>query len=114
MKKTPYVELPLGAIIDVSNKVKGDMDIMSELEVDYHMNKRVKEESLTVAKLNSKLEQKMKEEMAVAQEERARHLARLQEELKVSAAKTDAIFEMLRSMQSHFAPVQQPYPYPAI
>ena len=114
MKKTPYVELPPGAIIDVSDEDEGDMDIMSELGVGYDRNKRVKEESLTVAELNSKLEQKMKEEMAAAQEESARHLARLQEELRASAAKTDAIFEMLRSMQSQSAPVQQPYPYPPL
>jgi hypothetical protein len=112
MKKTPYVELPPGAVIDVSDEDEGDMDIMSELGVEYDKNKRVKEEALTVAELNSKLEQKMKEEMAAAQEESARHLARLQEELRASAAKTDAIFEMLRSMQSHSAPAQHPYPYP--
>jgi hypothetical protein len=104
--------LPPGAIIDVSDEDEGDMDIMSELGVEYDKNKRVKEEALTVAELNSKLEQKMKEEMAAAEEKSARHLARLQEELRASAAKTDAIFEMLRSMQSHSAPVQQPYPYP--
>jgi hypothetical protein len=112
MKKTPYVELPPGAVIEISDEDEGDMDIMSELGVDYDKNKRVKEEALTVAELNSKLEQKMKEEMAAAQEESARHLARLQEELRASAAKTDAIFEMLRSMQSQSAPVQQAYPYP--
>jgi hypothetical protein len=112
MKKTPYVELPPGAIIEVSDEDEGDMDIMSELGVDYDKNKRVKEEALTVAELNSKLEQKMKEEMAAAQEESARHLARLQEELRASAAKTYSIFEMLRSMQSQSAHVQQPYPYP--
>jgi hypothetical protein len=112
MKKTPYVELPPGAVIEVSDEDEGDMDIMSELGVDYDKNKRVKEEALTVAELNSKLEQKMKEEMAAAQEESARHLARLQEELRASAAKTNAIFEMLRSMQSQSAPVQQAYPYP--
>jgi hypothetical protein len=112
MKKTPYVELPPRAVIEVSDEDEGDMDIMSELGVDYDKNKRVKEEALTVVELNSKLEQKMKEEMAAAQEESARHLARLQEELRASAAKTDAIFEMLRSMQSQSAPVQQPYPYP--
>jgi hypothetical protein len=112
MKKTPYVELPPGAVIEVSDEDEGDMDIMSELGVDYDKNKRVKEEALTVAELNSKLEQKMKEEMAAAQEESARHLARLQEELRASAAKTDAIFEMLSCMQSQSAPLQQPYPYP--
>jgi hypothetical protein len=112
MKKTPYVELPPGAIIDVSDEDEGDMDIMSELGVEYDRNKRVKEEALTVAELNSKLEQKMKEEMAAAEEKSARHLARLQEELRASAAKTDAIFEMLSRMQSQSAPPQQPYPYP--
>ena len=113
MKKTPYVELPPGAIIEVSDEDEGDMDIMTELGVDYD-KKRVKEEALTVAELNAKLELKMKEEMAAAQEESARHLARMQEELRASAAKTDAIFEMLRSMQSFSAPVQQPYPYPPL
>jgi len=112
MKKTPYVELPPGAIIDVSDEDEGDMDIMSELGVEYDRNKRVKEEALTVAELNSKLEQKMKEEMAAAEEKSARHLARLQEELRASAAKTDAIFEMLSRMQSQSAPPQQPYPFP--
>jgi hypothetical protein len=71
MKKTPYVELMPGAIIEVSDEDKGDMDIMSELGVDYDKNKRVKEEALTIAELNSKLEQKMKEEMAASQEESA-------------------------------------------
>jgi hypothetical protein len=100
MKKTPYVELPPGAIIEVSDEDEGDMDIMSELGVEYDKNKRVKEEALTVAELNSKLEQKMKEEMAAAEEKSVRHLARLQEELRASAAKTDAIFEMLRRQSS--------------
>jgi hypothetical protein len=112
MKKTPYVELPPGSIIEVSDEDEGDMDIMSELGVDYDKNKRVKEEALTVAELNSKLEQKMKEEMAATQEESARHLARLQEELRASAVKTDAVFEMLRSMQSQSASIQHPYLYP--
>ena len=112
MKKTPYVELPPGAIIEVSDEDEGDMDIMAELGVDYDKNKWVKEEALTVAELNAKLEAKMKEEMAAAQEESAKHLAKLQEQLRDSAAKTDAIFEVLRNMQSFSAPVQQPYPFP--
>ena len=112
MKKTPYVEQPPGAIIEVSDEDEGDMDIMSELGVDYDKNKRVKEETLTVAELNSKFEQKMKEEMSAVQEESARKLARLQDELRASAAKTDAIFEMLRSMQSQAPPVHQHYSYP--
>ena len=112
MKKTPYVELPEGAIIEVSDEDEGDMDIMAELGVDYDKNKRVKEEALTVAELNAKLEQKMKEEMAAAAEESARNMARMQEALRESAAKTDAIFEMLRNMQSFSAPAQQPYPFP--
>ena len=111
MKKTPYVELPEGAIIEVSDEDEGDMDIMAELGVDYDKNKRVKEEALTVAELNAKLEQKMKEEMAAAAEESARNMARMQEALRESAAKTDAIFEMLRNMQSFSAPAQQPYPF---
>ena len=56
MKKIPYVELPEGAIIDVSDEDEGDMDIMVELGVDYDKNKRVKEEALSVAELNAKLE----------------------------------------------------------
>ena len=60
MKKTPYVELPEGAIIKVSDEDEGDMDIMVELGVDFDKNKRVKEEALTVAELNAKLEEKNK------------------------------------------------------
>jgi hypothetical protein len=45
MKKTPYMELPPGAVIDVSDEDEGDMDIMSELGVEYDKNNRVKEET---------------------------------------------------------------------
>ena len=31
MKKTPYMELPEGAVIEVSDEEEGDMDIMAEL-----------------------------------------------------------------------------------
>ena len=83
MKKTPYVELPEGAI---SDEDEGDMDIMAELGVDFDNNKRVKEEAMSVVELNAKLEQKMKEDMAAAAEESARKMARFQEELKASTA----------------------------
>ena len=92
----------------MSDEDEGDMDIMAELGVDYDKNKRVEEEALTVAELNAKLEQKMKEEMAAAAEESARNMARMQEALREPAAKTDAIFEMLKNMQSFSEPAQQP------
>ena len=53
MKKTPYVELPQGAIIKVSNEDEGDMDIMVELGVEYDKDKRVKGEPLSVAEHNA-------------------------------------------------------------
>jgi hypothetical protein len=56
MKKIPYVELLVGAIIEVSDEDEGDMDIMAELKVNYDKSKRVKEEALTVAELNAKVE----------------------------------------------------------
>ena len=47
MKKTPYMELPEGAIIEVSDEDESDMEIMVELGVDFDKNKRVKEEALS-------------------------------------------------------------------
>src|ERR1700738_5147097 len=88
MKKTPYVELPPGAIIEVSDEDEGDMEIMVQLGVDFDKNKRVKEEALSVAELNAKLEQKMKEDMARAAEENAKKMFQIQEELRQSNEKT--------------------------
>ena len=112
MKKTPYVELPPGAIIEVSDEDEGDMEIMVELGVDFDKNKRVKEEALSVAELNAKLEQKMKEDMARATEENAKKMFQIQEELRQSNEKTDAILAMLSRMQSFSAPPQPSYPFP--
>ena len=111
MKKTPYVELPKGAIIEVSDEDEGDMDIMAELGVEYDKNKRVKEEALSVAELNAKLEQKMKEDMAAAAEENARKMFLIQEELRASNEKTDAILAMLSQMQNFLAPPQLAYSF---
>src|SRR6202048_5170293 len=113
MKKTPYVELPPGAIIEVSDEDEGDMEIMVELGVDFDKNKRVKEEALSVAELNAKLEQKMKEDMAAAAEENAWKMMKIQEELRASNKKTDTILAMLSRMQSFVVAPQPAYPFPA-
>jgi hypothetical protein len=67
MKKTPYVELLVGAIIEVSDEDERDMDIMAELGVNYDKSKQVKEEAVTVAELNDKLEQKIKRKWRLPQ-----------------------------------------------
>ena len=104
VKKTPYMELPGGAIIEVSDENEGNMEIIVELGVDFDKNKRVKEEALSVAKLNAKLKQKMKEDMAAVVEENARKLFVIQEELRASNLKTDTILAMLSRMQNFSAP----------
>jgi hypothetical protein len=113
MKKTPYVELPEGAIIEVSDEDEGDIDIMVELGVEFDKNKRVKEEALSVAELNAKLEQKMKEDMAAAAEENARKMRKIEEELKSSNEKTDAILAMLTRLQNFAVAPQAAFPFPA-
>ena len=74
MKKIPYIELPEEAIIEVSNEYKGDMDIMVKLGVDFNRNNRVEEETLSITELNTKLEQKLKEDMAATAVENAKKM----------------------------------------
>ena len=112
MKKTPYVEQPEGPIIKVSDEDEGDMEIMVKLGVDFDKNKRVKKEALSVAELNAKLKQKMKEDMAKVTEENAKKMFQIQEELRQSNEKTDAILPMLSRMQNFLAPPQPAYPFP--
>ena len=113
MKKTLYVKLPKGAIIEVSEEDEGDMNIMVKLGVEFDKNKRVKEDALSSAELNAKLEQKMKEDMAATAVENAKKIFVIQEELRVSNAKTDAILKMLSRMQSFKVAPQPAYPFPA-
>lgn len=77
-----YVELLEGSIIEVSYEDGGDMEIMVQLGVEFDKKKRVKEEARSVAELNAKLEQKMKEDMAAVAAENARKLSVIQEELR--------------------------------
>ena len=100
MKKTPYSELPPDVVIDVSDDEDGDMDILGQFGLDSEANKKVKEEALSVAELNARFEQKMKEKMAEAAEENARKMSVIQEELRASNAKTDAILAMLSRLAS--------------
>lgn len=112
-KKNSYMELLKGAIIMVSDEDKGHMNIMVELGVEFNKNKRVKEEVFSVAKLNAKLEWKMKEDMAAAATENAKRMFVIQEELRASNAKTNMILEMLSRTHS-FATIPQPaYPFRA-
>ena len=113
MKKTPYIELPEGRIIMVSDEDEGDMDIMVELGVEFYKNKRVKEEALSVAKINAKLEHNIKKDMAAVAAENARKMSIIQEELRASNAKTDTIQEMLSKMQSFAAAPWPAYSFPA-
>ena len=97
MKKTPYVELPQGAIIEVSDEDEGDMDIMVELGVEFDKDKSVKGEPLSVAEHNAEFERKVKEDMAAAQAENARKMAAIQEELRANNAKQDQMFMMMQA-----------------
>ena len=116
MKKTPYNELPEGAIIEVSDEDEGDMDIMVELGVDFDKNKRVKGENLSVAELNAEFERKVKEDLAAQQAENARKMAVIQEELRASNAKQDQMFQMMQAFfQAQLLatnPPQVPAPHP--
>ena len=97
MKKTPYVELPEGTVIEVSDEDEGDMDIMVELGVEFDKEKRVKGEPLSVAEHNAEFERKVKEDMAAAQAENARKMAVIQEELRAANAKQDQMFMMMQA-----------------
>ena len=97
MKKTPYVELPQGAIIEVSDEDEGDMDIMVELGVEFDKDKRVKGEPMSVAEHNAEFEKKVKEDLAAAQAENARKMAVIQEELRANNAKQDQMFLMMQA-----------------
>ena len=55
----------------------------------------------------------MKEDMAAAAEENARKMMKIQEELRASNEKTDAILAMLSRMQSFAVAPQPAYPFPA-
>ena len=77
MKELPYVELQENSIIEVFDEDEGDIKIMVELGVA-EKSKGPKEEALSVAELNAKLEQKMKEDMASAAAENARKISVIQ------------------------------------
>lgn len=77
MKKLPYVELQENSIIEVSDEDEGDIEIMVELGVA-EKSKGPKEEALSVAELNTKLEQRMKEDMASTAAENARKISVIQ------------------------------------
>ena len=112
MKKTPYSELPVNEVIDVSDDEDGDMDIMGQFGLDADANKKVKEESLSVSELNAIFEQKMKEKLAEAAAVNAKKMEAIEEELRVSNAKTDTILAMLERMASSSQPPAPAYPYP--
>ena len=116
MKKTPYVELPEGAIIEVSDEDEGDMDIMAELGVDFD-RKKVKGEAMSVAEHNAEFERKVKEDMAAAQAENARKMAVIQEELRAANAKQDQMFMMMQAFfqaSGAFPPAHTPPgPFPS-
>ena len=112
MRKTAYSELPIDAIIDVSDDDEGDVDILGQFGRDSEANKKVKEEALSVSELNAKLEQRMKEKMAEAAEVNARKMSVIEEELRVSNAKTDAILALLTRLTGSQIPPQPSYPLP--
>lgn len=66
--------------------------------MEFDKNNRVKEEALSVAKLNAKLKQKMKENMVAAAIKNVKKMFILQEELRASNMKTDVKLEMLSMM----------------
>lgn len=80
------------------------MDIMAELGMDFDKIKWIKEEVWSVAEVNAKLEQKMKEDMAATIEENPIDMSVIQEELRASNTKTDAILAILSRMQSFSEP----------
>lgn len=51
------------AIIGVFDENEWDKDLMVQLKVDYYKIKRVREDAFSIAKLNAKLENNMKEDM---------------------------------------------------
>src|SRR5665213_2497791 len=86
MKKTPYNELPVNEVIDVSDDEDGDMDIMGQFGLDADANKKVKEKLAEAAAVNAK------------------KMEAIEEELRVSNAKTDTILAMLERMASSSQP----------
>ena len=111
MRKTPYNELPSDAIIDVSDDDEGDMGVLGQFGMDIEANKRVKEESMSVAELNAKFERQMKEKMAEAAAENARKMSVIEDELRASNAKTDAILALLSKLTGSAQAPPPSYPF---
>lgn len=80
-----------------------EMGILGLFGMDVDANKKVKEEVLSMAELNAKFEQKMKEKMAETAAN-VRKMSTLQEELRASNATQQAILTML----SHLTNTTQP------
>ena len=79
--------------------------------MEFDKNNRVKEEALSVAKLNAKLKQKMKEDMVTSAVENAKKMSIILKELRASNAKMGVILEMLSKMQSFVAAPQPRHPF---
>lgn len=72
--------------------------------------KKVKEEFLSMAKLNAWFEQKMKENMTDVAAKNVRKMSALQEELRVSNAMQQAILAMLNRLTSTAHLLMPAYP----
>lgn len=75
MKKTPYVELPKGAIINIFDEDEGNMDIIVEHWMEFDKNKRVKEEALSIAEPNAKLELEIMKGLVAVVRDNARKMS---------------------------------------